>query len=231
MDNKRHANNSKPKGNFRPKSKNQNRQNQNKNRQQGNRYSKPEPVKPQRRRRVTVDRNTEVTVVSNTIGRLYYSNPRMTNLIDLHHIGDEDYLTFGDLRVLMNSSRRMLEGFQLLITEVVDDEYTLEDVLLGLGLDKKYEEYFSITKRFNDSGIATAGDIKDFLIETSANAFEKIMQNIDPKLRARIIEASVTLFKLGEFGDYNKMRIIESYVHEDLFDDAEETEVDSDIYI
>lgn len=57
------------------------------------------------------------------------------------------------------------------------------------------------------------------------------MESIDSKLREKIIESAVTLFKLQEFGDYNKMRIIESYVHEELFDDAETTEVDEEIYI
>lgn len=223
MDNqKRNYNNSKPKGNFRPNG-NQNRQNQ------GNRLAKAE--QPQRRRRVSVDRNTEVVVVSNTLGRFYYANPRMSTIIDLSHIGDEEYITVGDLRTILNSSRKILEGFQLLITEVVGSEYELEDVLLFLGLDKKYEEYFSITKKFNNTGIATAGDIKEFIINTSANAFEKVLENIDPKLRARIIEVSVALFKLKEFGDYNKMRIIESYVNDELFDDAEVTEIDNEIYI
>lgn len=214
---KRNYNNSKPKGNFRPNN-NQNRQ-------------KQRTERPQRRRRVAVDRNTEVVVVSNTIGRFYYSNPRMSTILDLNHIGDEEYITVGDLRTILNSSRKILEGFQLLITEVVDSEYTLEDVLLFLGLDRKYDEYFSLTKKFNNEGIATAGDIKSFILNTSVNAFEKVMQNIDPKLRARIIEASVALFKLKEFGDYNKMQIIESYVNDELFDDAKVTEIDNEIYI
>jgi len=218
---KRNYNNSKPKGNFRP--------NNNQNRQKQDRLAKTE--QPQRRRRVAVDRNTEVVIVSNTIGRFYYSNPRMTTIIDLNKIGDEEYITVGDLRTILNSSRKIIEGFQILITEVVDSEYTLEDVLLFLGLDRKYEEYFSLNKKFNQSGVATAGDIKEFITNTSASAFEKVMQNIDPKLRARIIEASVALFKLKEFGDYNKMQIIESYVNDELFDDAKVTEIDNEIYI
>lgn len=222
---------SKPKGNFQPKNNNQSKTQRQKKKHvpKNPAQAQAQQNRPQRRRRVAVDRNVEVVVVSNVIGRFYYENPRMTQVIDLHHIGDEEYVTVGDLRTIINSSRKILEGFDLLLTEVIDSEHTLEDVLVFLGLDAKYDEYFSLSN--GRTGSPQATDIKDFLVNTPARAFEKIMKTIDPKLRSKIIEISVTLFKLKEFGDYNKMRIIESYVSEDLFDDAEATEVDEDIYI
>ncbi|MCY9056066.1 hypothetical protein MOE90_20690 [Bacillus spizizenii] len=221
--------NSKPKGNFQPKS-------ESKTQRPKKRHVPKNPIQAQqsqqnkpRRRRVAVDRNVEVVVVSNVIGRFYYENPRMNQVIDLHHIGDEEYVTVGDLRTIINSSRKILEGFDLLLTEVIDRDYTLEDVLVFLGLDRKYDEYFSLNK--GREGAPQVADVRDFLINTPVKAFEKIMETIDPKLRSKIIEIAVTLFKLKEFGDYNKMRIIETYVSDDLFDDAEETEVDQDIYV
>lgn len=229
---KRNNSNSKPKGNFQPKS-------NDKTQRPKKRHEPKNPTalvaggtqqnRPQRKRRVAVDRNVEVVVVSNVIGRFYYDNPRMATVIDLHHIGDEEYVTVGDLRTIVNSSRKILEGFDLLITEVLDNQYTLEDVLIFLGLDRKYDEYFSLNK--GRDGAPEVADIKNFLVHTPAKQFDKIMETIDSKLRAKIIEIAVTLFKLKEFGDYNKMRIIEQYVSEDLFADAEVTEVDQDIYI
>ncbi|MFI8671826.1 hypothetical protein [Bacillus paranthracis] len=234
MENQR-SNNRSPKGNFQPKNTNQKSSTTSANRPKKRHVSgKPEmqvETKTQRRRRVTVDRNVEVVVVSNTIGQFFYSNPRMSQVIDLQHIGDEEYITVGDLRTMINSNRKILEGFQLLITEVMDEQYTVEDVLVFLGLDKKYDEFFSLTNRTASNGTASAMDIKEFLTSTPVKQFEKIMESIDSKLREKIIESAVTLFKLQEFGDYNKMRIIESYVHEELFDDAETTEVDEEIYI
>jgi len=234
MDNQnRNSNHSKPKGNFQP--------NSNQNKTQTPRVKKRhvpttenvaqegQQKRPERRRRVSIDRGVEIVVVSNVIGRLYYENPRMAQIIDLHHIGDEEYVTVGDLRTILNSSRKMLEGFDLLITEVVDGTHELEDVLVFLGLDRKYEEFFSLTG--SKDGIAKTSDLKAFLVNTPVPKFEKIMKTIDPKLRSKIIESAVVLFKLKQFGDYNKMQIIESYVSDELFDDAKETEVDSDIYI
>lgn len=225
MSNQKQNSNSNSKGNFRP----------NKNQRPKKRYVPKDPVvqqasqRPQRRRRVTVDRDVEVVIVSNSLGRFYYEHPRMASIIDLHHIGDEEYVTVGDLRTILNTSRGILERFDILITEVMDDRYELEDVLLFLGLDRKYEEYFSLNGS-KDGGFAQTTDIKDFLVNTPAKSFERIMDSIDPKLRAKIIEIGVTLFKLKEFGDYNKMRIIERYVSDELFSDAEETEVDPEIF-
>lgn len=186
--------------------------------------------RPQRRRRVTVDRDVEVVIVSNTTNRFFYENPRMSMIIDLHHIGDEEYITVGDLRTILNSNRNILEGFEILITEVMDGNYTVEDVLMFLGLDRKYQEYFSLTRKTSQD-IAEVKDIKDFLLKAPAHVFEKHMREMNSKLRAKIIENAVTLFKLKQFSDYNKMQIIQGYVNDELFDDANETDVDEDIQI
>lgn len=189
-----------------------------------------ERQRPQRRRRVTVDRDVEVVIVSNTTNRFYYENPRMNMVIDLHHIGDEEYVTVGDLRTILNSNRKILESFEILITEVVDEQYTVEDVLIFLGLDRKYREYFSLVRKDMNS-MAEVTDIKNFLIKAPLHVFEDQMAKMDDKLRGKVIEMSVKLFKLKQFSDYNKMQIVSEYVNEELFDDAKETEIDEDIYI
>lgn len=210
---------------------NQNRNRNNNNRNRSNNQDRNrQQQKPQRKRRVNVDRNVELVVISNVHHKFFYENPRMSMIIDLQKIGDEEYLTVGDIRTILNSNRRIIEGFQLIITDVLDSEYTLEDVLIYLGLDKKYEEYYSLSRK-SMGAQAEVTDIKNFILNSPVQVFEKAMNNIDEKLRTRVIEASVVLFKLKEFGDYNKMSIIESFVNDELFADAKETEVNDDIYI
>jgi hypothetical protein len=204
---------------------NRNRNQDNRGKNRGNRQERP-----QRKRRVTVDRDVEVVVISNVLTKFFYENPRMNMVIDLENIGDEEYLTVGDIRTILNSNRKILEGFQLVITEVLDDSYTLEDVLTFLGLDKKYDEYYSLARKPKGSRIEVT-DIKNFLEKSSVDAFEKTMKSIDEKLRSRVIETAVVLFKKKEFGDFNKMRVIEEYVSDELFADAQETEVNDDIHI
>lgn len=209
----------------------ENRQrNNNNNRKRNHSRNNNQNSRPQRRRRVSVDRDVEVVVVSNALGRFFYENPRMSMVLDMEKIGSEEYVTVGDLRTILNSNRKILEGFDLLITEVLDSEYTVEDVLLFLGLDKKYKEYFSLTRK-KGQDIPEVGDIKDFLTKAPQHVFESQMENMDAKLRRKVIETAVTLFKLKQFGDYNKMQVIQGYVNDELFDDAKETEVDEDVYI
>jgi len=184
--------------------------------------------KPKRKQRVNIDRNTEVVVVNNELGRFIFDNPRMITSLDMLNHGDEDYITVADLRVILNTSRKVLEGFSLLITEVVNGEYELEDVLVYLGLDKAYEEYFSISPEWKQGNVQSA-DIKEFIQKSKAPQFKIVLETVDVKLRNKIIEASVALFKLGQFGDYQKMQAIRKLVNDDLFLDAEETEIDEEV--
>ncbi|WP_257132852.1 hypothetical protein [Bacillus thuringiensis] len=200
-----------------------------------NRKNRPELDKlrderPQRRKRVNVDRNTEVIVVNNEMWRFVYDNPKMQTALDMEKHGDEDYITVGDLRVMLNSNRKILEGFSLLITEVVGGEYELEDVLVYLGLDKKYDEYFSLSPEWK-RGQVESSDVKEFILKSNAQKFKHIMETVDSKLSKKIIETAVTLFKTGEFGDYQKMQVIRSYAGDDIFADAEETEIDENVEI
>ncbi|HFK1434973.1 TPA: hypothetical protein ACGXNJ_005127 [Bacillus cereus] len=178
------------------------------------------------RRRVNVDRDTMCVIVNNSFGQFFYENPRMTEQISMERHGDETEVSVNDLRAMVNSGRKNLEGFSIIITEVLDPEYTLEDVLGYLGLTKVYDELYALS-----NGDSDPDTIKNFIQRTSAKKFKEVMESMSPKLRAKVIETSVKLFKLDEFGDYTKMKVIEEYVNEDLFDDAEETEINDEIEI
>ena len=195
-----------------------------------NRNSNKTQSQTKRRKRVTVDRDVEVVIASNTIGEFYYSNPRMSMVIDLAKIGDEEYVTVGDLRAMVNTDRKYLESFKIIINDVLDERYTIEDVYTFLGLEKAYQQFYEMAdKEPND--YLSSEDIKDFILNTPYDEFEHKLENMEQRLRSSVIEQAVILFKLKIFSDYNKMQAISSYVSEDLFNDAIETEVDEDVYI
>lgn len=183
---------------------------------------------PQRRKRVNIDRDVEVVVVNNTFGRFIYSNPRISTAFDMENYGDEDYITVGELRTMINSHRKIFENFMLLITDILDDRYTLEDLLVYLGLDKRYEEYFSMSPNWK-RGQVEVGDMQQFIEKSSPQRFKQFMESVDERLRNKIIETAVALFKLGRFGDYTKMQVIRKFVNDDVFLDAEDTEIDLEI--
>lgn len=187
-----------------------------------------ETNKPQRRKRVVVDKNTEIIVTNNTPHRLIVDNPRMQSSLDLESHGDSDYLTVADLRVIMNTNKRILEGFDLILTDVADGSYELEDVIVYLGLERAYNDYFSLSPNWK-RGQVSESDIKDFILKSNPQRFKEVMNNVDDKLRKTIIQTAIVLFKLNEFGDYNKMQVIRDYTNDDIFADAEETEIDENV--
>lgn len=183
---------------------------------------------PKRRRRVNIDKNVEVIVANNSFYRFVYENPRIHTSFDLPNWGDEEYITVGELRTMVNSSRKLFESFTVLIVEILDDEYTLEDLLVYLGLDDKYEQYFKLIPNQRDKQ-ASVADIRTFIEKSNAERFEQVLEGMDGKLRATIIQTALLLFKTGDFSDYKKMQVIRKLTHDDIFLDAEESEVD--VYI
>lgn len=203
----------------------QKRNNNSRNQRNNHNERNNRPARPERRRRVIVDKNVEVVIVNNTFGRFFYQNPRTSQIIDMERWGDQDYITVGDLRTILNSNRKILENYMLLLVEVLDDEYSLEDVLNYLGLAKKYDEYFSILPK-HKRGQVEVGDIENFIIKSNPQRFKEHMERMDHRLRSRVIEVAVTLFKLRKFTDYSKMEVIEKFTNDELFEDAKLTEID-----
>lgn len=176
-----------------------------------------------RRKRVSIDKNVEVLIVNNSNKRIIFDSPRMQSSIDLVEKGDEEYITVADLRTMVNANRQMFESFSLIVAEILDDEYVLEDLLQFVGLDKAYNEYFGLRPNAKDKSVSIE-DIENFILKSNGSRFEDILKNSSLLLRNKIIEESVFSFKEGKLNDYNKMKTIESVIgNDDLFQDAEET--------
>lgn len=198
----------------------------NRNNNRGQNGRQRENIK--RKRRVNIDKNVEVIVVNNTFGRFIYDNPRISTSFDMENFGDEEYIPVGELRTMVNSSRKTFEGFSLLIVEILDDEYSLEDLLVYLGLDKKYEEYFSMSPN-NKGSFVDVADIQSFIEKSNPQRFKQLLEGMNDKLRNKVIETTVALFKLGKFGDYQKMQVVRAFTNDEVFLDAEDTEIDIEI--
>lgn len=199
-------------------------QRRNNNRNNNSNGAKRERVRKERPVRTKVDRDTEVIVMNNTFGRFIHDNPRMSMVIDLEQYADEDYVTVGDLRAIVNASKKVLEGFDLIIVDVPSGDNTVKEVVEYLGLGKRYEDYFKAVG--DEDG---KGSLKDFVLNTSEEQFERNLNSMDKGLRNKVIDLSVQLFKMKKLRDYGKMEIIESIVGEDLFEDAKDTEIDLEI--
>ena len=78
-----------------------------------------------------IDKDTEITVVNNTHGAFVYFFKDIS--LELDEYGDEDTLTFGELKTISSGRhKKVLQNLLLLITDVDDDELTVNDVVKQL---------------------------------------------------------------------------------------------------
>ena len=110
-----------------------------------------------------IDKDLEITVVNNIRGSFVYSN--RGTIIELDSFGDEDFLTYGELKTMVSGRyKSLLQNFSLLITDVDSDEYTLEDVIKQLKLSKYYEKIKSLTDE--DDSEVDQDVFEDFIRES-----------------------------------------------------------------
>lgn len=168
--------------------------------------------------RKRIDKDFEVSIINNLHGSFYYSSPNGNFIIDMDEHGDEDYVTFGDLKSLMSRGRKVLQNLNLVINDVVGDEYTLEDVVKSLKLEDSYNELLSLSdEKLSEVDYIDIDLISDYVKEAEPEQIAKILGNRKSKLRYAIAEASTELYREGELSDYNVMiSIAEQLGHEDV---------------
>ena len=177
----------------------------------------------ERKKRVNIDKNIEVIIANNSNKRIIFDSARLSTQIDLHQKGDEEYVTVGDLRAMINANRKLFESFTLIVTDIVDDEYTLEDLFTFVGLEKAYKEYYSLRPNNKDKSVSVE-DIENFILKSNSERFATILKDVGGLLRKKIIEESIALFRESELTDFNKMQAIEEITgNEELFLDVRES--------
>lgn len=165
-----------------------------------------------------IDKDFEVSIVNNLYGGFYYASPNGSFIINMEQHGDEDYVTFGDLKSLMSRSRKYLINLNIVINDVVGDEYTLEDVITSLKLEDSYNELLSLSdEKLSEVDYIDIEKISDFVRKAKPERIAKILENKKSKLRYAIAEASTNLYKDGELSDYNVMKeVSEKLGHDDV---------------
>lgn len=165
-----------------------------------------------------IDKDFEISITNNLYGGFYYSSPNGDFIIDMENHGDEDYVTFGDLKSLMSRNRKFLIDLNLVINDVVGDEYTLEEVIKSLKIEDSYNELLSLDEqKLSEVEYIDIDMIKDFVKEAEPERIAKILENKKSKLRYCIAETCTELYKNGELTDYNIMKhVAEKLGHDDV---------------
>lgn len=158
------------------------------------------PVKETRRtssrRRVQIPKDVECVVMSLCNGELVYRDRRTSRLFEFPELGDSEIMTIEELSTMKNLARKFFKNSYITVVDVLDDEYTLEDVY----------EYLQIK---TNTEILCAEDMDDIILDMDVNDFRTILQNRkEGGLRQRIVERAMKLYEDGEFNDYSKMKVI-----------------------
>lgn len=150
-----------------------------------------------------IDQDLEILIANNVRGSFFYKSRNEDLILDMDEFGDEEYVTFGDLKKMMAQNRAILEKLKLVVVGVIDDEITVEDVVEALRLKDTYNELKSVLK-----GDFTENGIEDFIEDCTLEDLGKILNSKKTKLSSSIIETSIVMYRNGKLTDYNKMKLI-----------------------
>lgn len=152
-------------------------------------------------RKPKIDKDIDVVVTSNVRASFSYSDKRGVS-IELDNHGDNEYLSFGELKSMASGKhKKTLQNMYLLITSIDHDEYTVDDVVSQLRLDRHYDK----VKKIFDVDYLDEYSFDEFVTEAShGRLLEAVKEDF---LIAGLTESAVHLYKKGSI-DLEKARMI-----------------------
>ena len=137
--------------------------------------------------------DTNVIIVNNTgSGGFFYSHERIEHVIDLKEPTSHEQKTLADLKIISQFSKNIFSEYGILIVDVLDEEYTLEDVYAYLDIMPVYDELMIIAK--NEDGFDT-GMFERFAIKSSLKAFTQTIVKLTIPAQKRLIQALFHAYK------------------------------------
>lgn len=169
-------------------------------------------------------KNADISIRNNSLARIVLKS-RLSggSLYILENNGDIEDIPFNELNDIFKKCRGMFENFEILIEDVYcpgNDDITVEDVKMVLGLKEKVEEtpdeYY----------------LDEVLLDFSFDEFEDEIKTLPLTVIDRLMDRAIILYKQGEFSNFNKMSLLEKklgleYVFEDV--DRSMKQIKSDI--
>ncbi len=169
-------------------------------------------------------KNADVSIKNNCISKIILkSRLNGGSKYTLLANGDIEDIPFTELNDIFKRQRNLFESYKILIEDVYcpeNDEITIEDVKLVLGLkddfDETPDEYY----------------FDELLLDLSFEEYEEEVNGLSRNILSRLIERAVLLYRRGEFSNFNKMSLLENklgleYVFEDV--DRSKRQIKSDI--
>jgi hypothetical protein len=148
-------------------------------------------------------KDLDIVISSNIDGEFDFSSTKgKTNVyIRFDEMGETSVISLEDLRSFNNISNWLKSG-QVAITDVEDNDYSIEEVINSLRL----------TKLYNDEKSIAPNKIQDmFTDKVDSIRFDQILLN-SPRINDAIIQVACVLQKSGKFNDNSKIQLLKQRV-------------------
>ena len=156
-----------------------------------------------------VSKTTEVMVLNNTVGRVFF-NCKNGEELDIKYGGDTTVLSVEALMEIKNKAKSLLSKFYIVPVEIVsDDEATLEDVVVYLGLNDIYDKDNLKMEEYINT-----------VINSKPDEFERLLEVLNESIIKRLAEKAIDLYADGEFDSTRKQQALcRRLKNENLFED------------
>lgn len=162
--------------------------------------------------RKRIDSNIEIVVQNNLHSMFVY--PKLG--IEFSQNGDDDIVTYGELKSLNSGNgKRILRNFSLLVTEVLDDDVSYEDVIESLKLKDNYNEARKVLDLDEDENF-DADDFYDFIVESETSELVDAAKN--DKFSKVITEGAMVAHKEKEIPEDKLRQVLIAIGFEDVAD-------------
>ena len=139
-----------------------------------------------------IDKDTDIEVTSNVRASFGYLDKKGTT-IDLDNHGDSDYITFGELKSMASGKhKKTLHNMYILITDIEDPNFTVDDVINQLRLNK----YYDAAKEVLQTEFIDADTFDDFVENSDIKDILKAVKN--ENLISGLTESAVELHRKGK---------------------------------
>ena len=153
----------------------------------------------------TLKDHIEVEIVNLSSGETYYRDKDGREVFRLSKPSDKEYISLSDAYDMANRHSRYFSDHIIAITDVISDEYDLEDIL----------EYLNLKEIYNDIERYDTDYINHILNKLDTNKFERIVESCDIKLVNSLASRAVRLYRERKFDSRLKEEILAKRLNRD----------------
>lgn len=143
--------------------------------------------------------NIEIQIMCNLTNYNYiYEDNKSGNIYKFDKFGQTDFISFDDLYTMSRFSRTHLEKYWIIITEVLDEELTIEDLI----------EVLQIQDIYSNEEMMYEDNLDYILTDTDLSEFENIIDNINENYKKAIENRAIGLYNAKKFNDISRLRVL-----------------------